>query len=162
MKKDKSLDCAFLSMSLAYLEVGRVASSANSPMNNVSDYQNAVAYQLLHAIELFYKHMIKKAGANIHRTHDLKKLEEQYRPLYSKNIYILDHPFDFSSYEPCPLNPDERQLVEKHLKEFSPEKMSQHLRYPSDRGIGGYSFSLDESYFEQIKNRIIDITDITN
>jgi len=147
-------------MALAYIEVGRVAASANTPMKNTSDYQNAVAYQLFHGIELFYKHMIKKENGSVDHTHDLKKLEEQYYSLYSGASYILDHPFDFSSYQSCSLNQNENQLMESHLEKFKPKYLVQHLRYPADKGTGGYSFDLDESCFEDIKNRFSEISGI--
>jgi hypothetical protein len=160
LKNNNSENYSFLNMAIAYIEVGRVAASANTPMKNTGDYQNAVAYQLFHGIELFYKHMIKKVIGTVDHTHDLKKLEDQYNSLYSGASFILVHPFAFSSYESCHLNPDENQLMEAHLEKFKPQYMVQHLRYPAGKDTGGYSFNLDESYFEQIKKRISEISGI--
>jgi hypothetical protein len=147
----------FLSMALSYLEIGTIASSADSDLKNVYEYENAVAYQMFHAIELFYKYMIKRKTGEISLIHDLEKLEIEYSKLYPKNNCKIDHPFDFKSYSPCELNENEVVLLENHTKMFKPKFMDQHLRYPADHRTGGYSFSLDASTFENVKDQLLRI-----
>lgn len=159
-KNKDLLDDSFLCASLAYIEVGYIAALADTPMRNNVDYQNAVAYQLFHAIELFYKHMIKKAGGTVEQIHDLMKLEHQYNSYYTGAAYFLEHPFRFSSSEYDLLNSGEKQFAEIHIKIFKPQYMSQHLRYPPDSRTGGYSFSFDKSFFKIIKDRIIEISEL--
>ena len=43
---------SYFSMCMAYLEIGEVSARND---NNTGEYQNAVAYQLYHALELFVK-----------------------------------------------------------------------------------------------------------
>lgn len=156
------MDYSFLNKSLAFLEAAKAAASHNTPMKNTSDYQDAIAYSLYHAIELFYKHMIKAQKNSFEHTHDLQKLEQEYLSIYGyNNKHILQHPFNFSSYEPCPLNLNEQQLIEAHIKDFNPKYMDQHLRYPINSNTGGYSFMLDELYLEEIKKKIIGISGIS-
>ena len=150
MQQDAHKNNSFLSMALSYLEVGRVAASADSTLKNQSDYENAIAYQLFHGIELFYKFMICSAGENIRHIHDLGELESQYKECYPDPLYHFENPFDFSSYEASPLNPNEKQLAQAHLEQFKPAYMSQHLRYPPDHRTGGYSFSFDGPYFSKL------------
>ena len=137
---DRLISNSFLSMALSYLEVGRVAASADSNLKDVSDYHNAIAYQLFHGMELFYKFMICSAGQNIRHIHDLGELENQYKECYPDPSYHFENPFNFSSYEASPLNPNETQLAQAHFEQFKPAYMSQHLRYPPDHRTGGYSF----------------------
>lgn len=143
-------------MALSYLEVGRVAASADTTLKHLGEYQNAVAYQLFHGIELFYKFMICSAGKTIKQIHDLNELESQYKDCYPDLLYHFENPFNFSSHEASWLNPNEKQLAQSHLEKFKPAFMSQHLRYPPDYRTGGYSFSFDESCFfkliEQFNN----------
>ncbi|HRN82867.1 MAG TPA: hypothetical protein PK667_11345 [Nitrosomonas europaea] len=150
MQQCEQVNSSFLSMALSYLEVGRIAASADASVKNLGEYQNAVAYQLFHAIELFYKFMICSAGESIKYTHDLGELERQYKACYPDFRFHFENPFDFSSYEPCPLNPHEKQLMQSHLEQFKPAYMSQHLRYPPDHRTGGYSFNFQESYFSKL------------
>lgn len=147
----------FLSMAIAYLEVGKVAAEANTSLKNEGNYQNAVAYQLFHAIELFYKLMIKNRAGGFSHIHDLKKLEEKYSSLYPGNSHKINHPFDFSIYDHNKLNEDEGRLFAEHMTIFNPKYLDQHLRYPADTRTGGYSFCLDSSVFEEIKNKMLDI-----
>lgn len=145
---------SFFSMALSYIEVGRVAASASTSIKSLGDYENAVAYQLFHALELFYKSMISNAGQSVKHTHDLCELESQYKACFSDPHYYFENPFDFSSYESNPLNPNEMQLVQSHREKFKPTYMSQHLRYPPDYRTGGYSFGFDESFFTGMKEKL--------
>lgn len=145
-------------MAVAYLEIGRSAARFDTELKNSCEYQNAVAYQMYHAIELFYKYMIKNKRSAIKPIHDLAKLEQEYSELYPGVQHKVDHPFYFTNYESCELNEDETKLVGDHLRIFKPEFMDQHLRYPIDQRTGGYSFSLEPSVFENVKNRILQIS----
>lgn len=147
----------FFSMALAYIEVGRVAASASMSIKCLGDYENAVAYQLFHAMELFYKAMISNAGQSVKHTHDLCGLENQYKSCFSDPLYHFENPFNFSSYEPEPLNQNEMHLAQSHFENFKPTYMSQHLRYPPDHRTGGYSFSFDESFFTAMKEKFQEI-----
>lgn len=55
----------FLSMAMAYIEVGRISATSETELKHDHDYNNAVAYQLFHAIELFYKYMIKNKEGDL-------------------------------------------------------------------------------------------------
>ena len=145
-------------MALAYLEIGRSAARFDAELKNNWEYQNAVAYQMYHAIELFYKYMIKNKSGSIKPIHDLAKLEKEYSQLYPGVEYTVHHPFDFTNDESCELNENESKLVGDHLIIFKPKFMDQHLRYPTDHRTGGYSFSLEPSVFENVKNRILQIS----
>lgn len=147
----------FLSMAIAYLEIGRVAAQAETELRNDAAYQNAIAYQLFHAVELFYKQMIKNKTGTVSHIHDLKELEDKYASLYPEPSYKLDHPFDFSNYSTTGLNPGEDDLYVAHVSKFKPKFMDQHLRYPADERTGGYSFNIDGSEFEKIKAKMTDI-----
>lgn len=147
----------FLSMAIAYLEIGKVATKAETELKNDADYQNAIAYQLFHAIELFYKQMIKNKTGSVSHVHDLKGLEDKYTSLYPDPSHKLNHPFDFSGYSTSELNPGEDDLYAEHVSKFKPSFMDQHLRYPADKRIGGYSFNFDDSLFEEIKAKMTDI-----
>lgn len=145
----------FLSMAMAYIEIGRVSAMAETELKYDSEYQNAVAYQMLHAVELFFKHMIRNKEGTVAHIHDLRALQEKYYRLYTADVHKIHHPFDVSAYEPCQLNEDEASLTESHLAKFSPEFLDQHLRYPADGRTGGYSFSIDGSIFEGLKNEML-------
>ncbi|GEQ76710.1 hypothetical protein CTTA_3715 [Comamonas testosteroni] len=144
----------YLTMALAYIEIGRVASLSDSEQIKTTDFQNAIAYQLFHAIELFYKYMLAKKGVK-RKTHILNELDAEYKRLYPGDKFILDHPFDFSDYECIALNENEPELVNNHLKEFSPDFMDQHLRYPTGQKTGGYIYSIDASTFDRIKSKML-------
>lgn len=150
----------FLSMAIAYLEIGKVAAEADTELRNDADYQNAIAYQLFHAIELFYKYMIKNKTGSVSHVHDLKKLEDEYTFLYPDPSHKLNHPFDFSDYRSFESNQDEDDLYADHISKFKPNFMDQHLRYPGDERTGGYSFSFENSVFEEIKSKITYICDL--
>ena len=145
----------FLSMALAYIEIGRVAAEAETELKYDSNYNNAVAYQLFHALELFYKMMIEIKKGEFNHHHDMRKLEEDYTKLYPSNNNKINHPFNFSVYSSFVLNEGEDKLFEDHLNKFKPKYMDQHLRYPIDERTGGYSFSLDSSVFANIKNEMV-------
>jgi hypothetical protein len=145
----------FLSMAMAYIEVGKISAAAETELKHEHYFQNAIAYQLFHAIELFYKYMIKAKVERVERTHDLKDLEELYSSFYPGDDYKINHPFDFSDYEVCELNEDESKLVESHLGKFKPKYLDQHLRYPIDERTGGYSFSIDPSTFEDVRKEML-------
>lgn len=142
-------------MAMAYIEVGKVSAAAETELKHDHDFQNAVAYQLFHAIELFYKYMIKAKEGSVNHIHDLKVLEEKYSNLYPGDDHKINHPFDFSAYEACELNEDESEMVESHLCRFKPKYLDQHLRYPIDERTGGYSFSIDPSTFEDLKKEML-------
>lgn len=145
----------FLSMTMAYIEAGRILAAGETELKYDRDYNNAVAYQLFHAIELFYKYMIKIKEGSIDHIHDLMVLEGKYSRLYPGENHKINHPFDFSGYEASELNDGENELVNDHLSKFKPKYLDQHLRYPIDERTGGYSFSLDPSIFETVKNEML-------
>ena len=151
----------YLSISLAYLEVGKCASASNSEQINTAEYQNAVAYQAFHAIELFFKYMIHRKEGSVPHIHKLSELEKKYQSLYPCQSYSLDHPFDFSSYQVCDLNEGEQELVEKHKEKFKPDFMDQHLRYPTDYRTGGYSFAFDAEFFDDLRMRMLSISGVS-
>lgn len=144
-------------MAIAYLEVGKAAAQAETDFRNDADYQNAIAYQLFHAVELFYKQMINNKTGSVSNIHDLKKLEEEYISLYPDPSDRLNHPFDLSNYSYCELNSRENDLYAEHVSQFKQKLMDQHLRYPADGRTGGYSFSFDDLVFEEIKRKMTDI-----
>jgi len=91
MNNDNKYD-QYLSMSLAYLEIGEYSAQNN----NNGDYQNAVAYQLFHALELFVKYAILlKTKKSEVLGHDFSILFKKYYELYSEEIYHIEHPFDW-------------------------------------------------------------------
>ena len=157
MKQDHD---QFLSMAFAYLEIGRIVSISSSELSNTSEYENAKAYQLYHAIELFYKYMIIGKKGKIAHIHDLKKLEDEYLKIYSDTKFKLEHPFNFSEDQFCIHSENEKSLTKQHMEKFKPSYMDQHLRYPIDERTGGYSFFLDESVFEAVKEQIVSIVQI--
>ncbi len=148
----------FLNMAIAYLEIGRVSVIADTDFKHVHEYENAIAYQMFHAVELFYKYMIKKKTGSAPYTHKLKELEESYLKLYPSDDYKIDHSFKFEEYHPCELNKGELELHQQHIKQFKPAFMDQHLRYPRDHRTGGYSFSLDCSSFEKMNKQFLRIS----
>ncbi|MBN4055290.1 hypothetical protein JYU12_00950 [bacterium AH-315-K03] len=149
----------FLSMALAYIEIGKVSAEADSELINTSGYDNAIAYQLYHSVELFYKYMLLKRGIT-KKGHDIASLEKKYRNHFSEERYQLEHPFDFSNYESCDLNPGETKMAEAHFQKFKPEFMDQHLRYPSNHNTGGYSYKFETCYFDSIKEQMLIISAI--
>ena len=138
-------------MSIAYLEIGQLAAKGK---NMTDAYQNAVAYQLYHALELFIKYAILKSNGSVDKIHDLSELFKKYYTIYTDDIYRIEHPFDFSSYEPSVLNAREKEMYEKHIEKFKPKFMDQHLRYPPDYRTGGYSYKIDENYFVRTKDKL--------
>lgn len=150
----KNLD--FLSMALAYIEIGKVSSNSDSELKNTCEYEKAIAYQLYHSVELFYKYMLLKKGVTL-KVHDISALEFEYKKLFSEEFYRLEHPFDFSSLECNNLNHNEEEVVKCHLEKFKPEFMDQHLRYPSSHSTGGYSYKFDPFYFDTIKEQMLRI-----
>lgn len=151
----------FLSMAFAYIEIGRIVSTSASELSNTSDFENAKAYQLYHAIELFYKYMIIRKTGRVEHTHDLKKLEDKYFKVYPDEKFKIDHPFNFSNDQFCIHNVNEKSLSTQHMDNFKPRYMDQHLRYPIDEQTGGYSFLLEESVFETMKEKITSIVQIS-
>ena len=145
----------FLSMAMAYIEVGKVSAAAETELKLDHDYNNAVAYQLLHAVELFYKYMINNKEGVIDHIHDLKALEERYSRLFPGNDNKINHPFDLAGYEACELNEGENEKTRDHLNKFKPKYLDQHLRYPIDERTGGYSFTLDPSIFESVQREML-------
>ena len=149
----------FLSMALAYIEIGKISAEANSVLKNTSEYENAIAYQLYHSIELFYKYMLSKKGIAM-KLHDISKLETEYKKKFPEKRYQFEHPFDFSNYEASNLNPNEAEMAEAHFQKFKTGQMNQHLRYPSNGNIGGYSYKFDSWYFDSIKEQMLRISAI--
>lgn len=145
-------------MAVAYLEIGKISSGFDTELRNTYEYKNAVAYQLYHALELFFKYMIINKKGTIKLIHDLAKLEQEYSELFPGAQHKVDHPFHFTNYVPCEFNEDESKLVGDHLIKFKIKFMDQHLRYPIDEKTGGYSFSLEPSVFENVKNRILQVS----
>jgi hypothetical protein len=144
----------YFDMCIAYLEIGSVSAKQKI---NTGCYQNAVAYQLYHAIELFIKYAILKNKGNVNNVHDLNALFIEYNSIYSDDVYNIDHPFDFSSYNVCDLNVGEKEMHERHTDIFKPKYMDQHLRYPSNHRTGGYTFSIDSNYFSSMKEKFYEI-----
>jgi HEPN domain-containing protein len=147
---------SYYTMSLEYLNIGKISSNSN---NKTTEYGNAVAYQLFHALELFLKYAIlfKDNERKIIKTHDLEKLFKIYKSLYPEVEFELENPFSFSDYESLAENIDEENLARKHLEKFKPKLMDLHLRYPPDENTGGYVFSFDLSYFEKFEQEFQDI-----
>lgn len=146
----------YLSMALAYLEIGKVSASSNSELMNTHEFENAIAYQLYHAVELFYKYMLLGKGFT-KKVHDIAELEKEYEQHFFEDKYKLNHPFDFSNYEASSLNQGEEKLAEAHFQQFKPKFMDQHLRYPSNNNTGGYSYKFESSYFDNIKDQMLSI-----
>jgi len=146
-------------MALAYIEIGKVSARSDSELKNTSEYENAIAYQLYHAVELFYKYMLLKKGL-IKKGHDIAALEAEYETLYPEEQFNLEHPFEFSSYQASELNPYEAEMAVAHMKKFKPEFMDQHLRYPSNHNTGGYSYKFESCYFDSIKEQMLRISAI--
>ena len=144
----------YLTMALSYIEIGKIASKSNSSLKKTSDFQNAIAYQLFHSIELFYKFMLANKGIT-KKIHALSKLEEEYRKIYTEEKYKIEHPFNFSDYKSCYLNHNEDELVARHFEKFSSNYMDQHLRYPANKNTGGYSYNIDPSIFERVEKKFI-------
>lgn len=144
-------------MAIAYIEIGKVAAEADTALKYDGDYQNAVAYQLFHALELFYKFMIANKTGSFSTIHDLRKLEEGYTKLYPGDNHKINHPFNFSNYRACELNEGEKNLFESHANKYKPKYLDQHLRYPTDERTGSYSFALSPSIFEDVKNEILQV-----
>lgn len=145
---------SYFSMCLAYLDIGEVSAKSS---NNAGEYQNAVAYQLYHALELFVKYAILKNTGKVKNIHDFSKLFEEYYSLYTSDEYRIEHPFDFSRYEPCELNAGEQEMYETHINQFKPKFMDQHLRYPPDEKTGGFSYQFDSDYFSSMKEKLMAI-----
>ncbi|NIY91152.1 hypothetical protein [Vibrio diazotrophicus] len=143
----------YFTMSLAYLELGKVAASVDQSWDK---YQQAVAYQMLHASELFLKFAIlNKTKHNSIIEHSINKLLNRYEELYPDADYKIHLPFDFR--ENTGKSKAERALIQAHMEQFNPKFMDQHLRYPSNHNTGGYTFFFDVSYFEQIKKQFEEI-----
>src|SRR5690606_36622799 len=106
-------------MALAYIEIGKVSASSDSELKNTSEYENAIAYQLYHSVELFYKYMLLKKGIT-KKGHDIAVLEIEYKKYYPDVQYQLEHPFDFSNYEASDLNPGEAAMAADHMQKFKP------------------------------------------
>lgn len=145
---------AYFLMSMAYLELGEVAAQHQ---NETGEYQNAVAYQLYHALEIFLKYAILKKTGSHKKEHDLKKLFEEYHNLYTEKKYHIDSPFDFTNYDASDLNIKEKEMYINHLNQFDPKIMDQHLRYPTDEKTGGYSFKIESSIFKNMQRKFISI-----
>jgi hypothetical protein len=146
----------YLSMALAYIEIGRVCGHSDSELKNTHEYENAVAYQLYHSVELFYKHMLLKKDVKI-KGHDISAIEVEYINFFSEEIYRLEHPFDFSNIDCSKLNPIEKSSTKRHLEKFRMKFMDQHLRYPSNHNTGGYSFKIEPCLFENMKEQMLKI-----
>jgi len=145
---------SYFDTSVAYLQIGEVASQHN---NMTNEYQNAIAYQFYHALELFVKFAILKNKGSVKPTHDLAKLFNEYYQLYQDDSYKIHHPFDFNSYGSSKYNTGEKNQYGKHINEFKPKIMDQHLRYPPDHKTGGYSFKIESDYFVSTKNKFLEI-----
>ena len=143
---------SYFTMCMAYLDIGEISSKN---VNNTGDYQNAVAYQLYHALELFVKYAILKKTGKIKHIHDFSKLFSEYYSLYPDDEYRIEHPFDFISYESCELNIGEQEIYEKHISQFKPEIMDQHLRYPPDEKTGGFSYKIGSDCFSLTKEKLM-------
>ncbi len=152
-KKINNSEAYFL-MSMAYLELGEVAAQHQ---NETGEYQNAVAYQLYHALEIFLKYAILKKTGRHKKGHDLRVLFEEYNNLYAKKIYRIESPFDFTTYEASDLNIGEKEMFSNHLNQFNPKIMDQHLRYPPDIKTGRYSFRIESGIFSNMKNKFLEI-----
>jgi HEPN domain-containing protein len=148
---------SYFLMSIAYLEIGEAASTHG---NLSGEFQNAIAYQMFHAIELFLKYAIlKKTNETIIKCHNLESLFEQYATHYPDDLFHIENYFDFSNYQASECNNKENELYEAHVTKYTPEYMGQHLRYPPDCRTGGYSFKLDTDIFIQMKNKFSEIND---
>ncbi|MBB1274131.1 hypothetical protein [Psychromonas sp. SR45-3] len=161
----------YFNMAMCYIEIGKITSKRNwiwdrlpkwfpigkvTPFSDVGDYQNANAYQLFHAIELYLKYAILNKEDKCWG-HDVTNLYDKYTELYPSEDFHFEHPFDFSNYEVIPENIGEKELAEAHMAQFKISIMDQHLRYPSDNKTGGYSFSLSSCYFKEIEQKFMEL-----
>ena len=138
---------SYLTMSLAYLELGSVAAAK---VNHWDMYQQAVAYQMFHATELFLKFAIlTKTQEEYVKEHDLNKLLKQCEELYPDEKLFLKLPFDFRQNTGA--TKEERKAIQSHVEQFKPRLMDQHLRYPANKNTGGYYFVFDSGYFDEMK-----------
>lgn len=159
----------YFNMAMCYVEIGKVSSKRNwisdlipkwfpigkvTPYSDVSDYQNATAYQAFHAIELFLKYAILNKNAKCWG-HDVINLYDKYKDLYPSEDFHFDHPFDFSDYQVNPENIAEHKIFGEHMDKYKMSIMDQHLRYPADSKTGGYSFSLSSCYFKELEQKFI-------
>ncbi len=143
---------SYFSMCMAYLDIGEFSSKKD---DNTGEYQNAVAYQFYHALELFLKYAILKRTGTVGNIHDLSELFREYDSLYPGDDFRIEHPFNFTSYELCELNIGEQEIYDKHISQFKPEIMDQHLRYPADEKTGRYSYKIDGDYFNLTKEKLM-------
>jgi len=134
-----------------WFPIGRV-----SKFSQVSEFQNATAYQMFHAIELYLKYAILSKNGNCWG-HDVTDLYKKYKELYPSIEFHFDHPFDFSIYEASPENPGEKEFAVEHMRKYKTSIMDQHLRYPADDKTGGYSFSLSHSYFNEVEKKLLSL-----
>ena len=156
-------------MAMCYIEIGKITAKRNwisdwlptwfpigkvSPFSQVGDFQNATAYQLFHAIELYLKYAIlSKDGKGW--GHDVTDLYKKYKELYPSTDFHFEHPFDFSNYEATSENIGEKKLAEEHIAKYKTSIMDQHLRYPADNKTGGYCFSLTSRYFKEMEQKLM-------
>jgi hypothetical protein len=159
----------YFSMAMSYIEIGKITSKTNwiserlpngccignvTRMSTVGDYQNAVAYQLFHAIELFLKYAILCKGECCWG-HNVGDLYRKYKSLYPSLIFHFEHPFDFSIYATAQGNECENELAQRHVEKYKLDILDQHLRYPHDDKTGGYSFSISSNYFEKMEKTFL-------
>lgn len=74
-----------------------MSAEADSELKNTSEYENAIAYQLYHSVELFYKYMLLKKGVT-KKSNDLAALETEYRIQFPGERYQLEQPFDLLTF----------------------------------------------------------------
>jgi hypothetical protein len=123
----------YFSMSLAYLNIGTTVAAKESHWDM---YQQAVAYQMLHAGELFLKFAILcKTQEDSIQEHSINKLISWYEELYPESEFALELPPDFR--ENTGKSKAERAVIQSHIEQFKPKFLDQHLRYPSDHNTGG-------------------------
>ncbi len=87
-------------MAMCYIEIGKIASKRNwilnclpswfpigrvSQYSQVGEFQNAAAYQMFHAIELYLKYAILSKNSRCWG-HDVTDLYEKYKELYPSTV----------------------------------------------------------------------------
>ncbi len=139
----------YLSMSLAYLDIGIVATESKNQWNM---YQQAIAYQMFHACELFLQFAI------LHKTEDeqiressINELLARYEVLYPEAPYALALPFDCRDVSGK--SDEERANIQSHIEQLDPRRVNHCSKDRFNQNSDTYLFYFDSAYFETMKTR---------
>jgi len=141
--------------SLAFLEVAIISSkSENNPIYNTSEYSNVTAYLLYHSTELFLKFAICASTNKVEHGHDIYKLHEKYKKLFTDEKFEINIPFN---REVKYLGFTEEQ-IEEHKNKYS-MPFEQQLKYPV--GSKGETYnpitSYDTEFLEAYKTNLLSL-----